>query len=218
MVLTEEQKEILASVRAVHGPNCKAIGASGGLFLVIRPAGQDDRRKFNETSARAGNNVNANTGLSRDCTAYPEDKAKVALFEQMPFLADSLQKQIARMSGAHIEEAADLSDSESAILVKCRAANPRCIAVRCVSDGTFIVMRGVDPAERTRYSQATKLPKGFKAPDQTVANDQMARSLILHPVGNEKTSLLDRLPFLAESITDKGILVSGGEIEELGND
>jgi len=219
MPLTKEQQEILAQARSVHGPRCKAIGAKGGVFLVVRPPKNEDRAEFNESAARAGVSIGANVLLAKACVVHPEGKEKVQLFDQFPFLPDTLKKVIQAAGGSEVEELSETSlpQSEAATLAACREKRPDCVPLRCKADGTFLVIRRADPAERTRFGQSSKI-KGFKSPDQTIAYEQLARALTLSPDGNAKTDMFERLPFLFEAVGDFGISMSGAEIEELGND
>ncbi|MEN6535504.1 MAG: hypothetical protein ABFD89_17705 [Bryobacteraceae bacterium] len=220
MALTAEQKQLLEHAKSVHGPRCKAIGARGGVFLIVRPPLNEDRASFNEAVARAGNRVNANVVLSKACVVYPVDKAKVKLFEDFPFLPESVKKVVLEVGGSEIEEVTDasLSDTEKPTLQECRAKHPECVPVRCLPSGELLIVRRANPSERTRFSQATKGSKNSKMPDQTIGYEQLARSLTLSPEGNAKTELFDKLPFLYEAIGDFGIAMSGAEIEDLGND
>jgi len=106
-----------------------------------------------------------------------------------------------------------ITKEEKDILAKLQAEHgkERVRALRA-ANGAFVCYRACDPAERTRWCQQ-KEKTGLG-----LANDNLAKSVTVHPAGEAGVALYQALPFLAEMVADRSQKLSGGVVEDLGNE
>jgi hypothetical protein len=105
---------------------------------------------------------------------------------------------------------------EKQIFADCTAQHGDCGRFR-LRDKTFVVVRACKDVERIRFmtelssKQTEKL--GPAGPHKT-----FALTLIAHPQDEaSKLALLNKYPFFAETVCTKGIELSEGQAEDLGN-
>jgi len=113
-------------------------------------------------------------------------------------------------------EAVERVAREKEIFAACQAQYGDCGRFR-LKDKTFVVVRGCRDVERVRFmtelssKQTEKL--GPATPHKT-----FALTLTAHPAEEaEKLSFLSKYPFMAERICEKGLELSEGQAEDLGN-
>ena len=107
----------------------------------------------------------------------------------------------------------NITKQEKEILEKLEAQHGkgRVKALRA-SNGAFVCYRGCEPAERNRWCQQ-KEKSGLG-----LANDNLAKSVTVHPVDDARVALYEQLPFLSEMVADRSQKLSGGVVEDLGNE